>query len=134
MTLAITKKKLIAFHRQDIDYAIEAANSCFRGDAMSRCRVLQNVYSRQAISIYLRELGFVFSEIGKLLGFDHANIVHLTKKHKHEMMYNKEYKIKFYEFMTLVDRKANASSGMIYCYQYPLDYLKMTAKNRSLIN
>ena len=124
MTLESTKKKLIAFHRQDIDYAIKAANSCFRGDALSRSRVLHNVYARQALSVYLRELGFVFSEIGKLLGFDHANILYLTKKHKHEMMYNKEYKIKFYEFKTLVDTKANPSSDMIYCYQYPMAILK----------
>ena len=124
MTLESTKKKLFTLHQKEIEYAIEAVNYCFKGDALSRSRVLQNVYARQALSVYIRELGFVFIDIGKMLGFDHANILYLTKKHNHEMMYNREYKIKFYEFKTLVDTKANPSSDMIYCYQYPMAILK----------
>lgn len=130
MRITIAKKKLLDFHKRDIEYAIKASSLCFRGDALSKSRKMENVYARQALSVYLRELGFVFSEIGKLTGFDHANIIHLTKKHEYDILYDKNYKSKFFEFITLVDKKANKSYDMVYCYQYPIDYAKMKATTK----
>lgn len=124
-------KRILSFRKQDIDYAVKASNDCFGADAFLKSRKRQNVFARQAISVYLRDLGFAYTDIAEFLGFDHTNIIYLYGKHSDDIKYTPSYREAFNKFVDMVGKNQISGNEPLYCYSQPFNYfgIKKIIKN-----
>lgn len=69
----------------DISDAIEIAEQATKylsADPFTPNRKRETVYARRMVMAYLREKGFVFTNIGRIFDVDHSTVIHNIKEHE----------------------------------------------------
>ena len=90
-------------------------NKAFNCDIMEETRDRKNVDGRIAFSKILREeRKLTFVKIGKVLGKNHASIMHYLKKHKDLMQFNEDYRLKYNSIKQLKEPNITICNECVY--------------------
>jgi predicted transcriptional regulator len=86
------------------DSLFKNASEIYASRPLNKNRQRHTVWSRAAISVILREEGYSYHSIGLFLGINHATVMHHFKRHKDNLVYDREYQVLFDKFRISVSR------------------------------